>query len=229
MATFFPSRSFFENGGKIYFLRGRTGPTYVVTPNEKARIIRATRNLHLKMAAVIAGAFGGFGIFVVFLPEILDLPFNVAMVIMVVLTLGSLVPLGLTLRFHLTLQNQIRGILGTKNAVEFDFRKDTGRMPEKAKNEPEKTESPPPKKRLTLMDIVRKRERKARFFWVFFLGVVITSVGVTMLFGVEELTTKQFFIWVVWLMTGLGLLLVGMLGIIYRLKDRRTGEKDLRK
>jgi len=221
MAILFPKRSFFENAGKIYYLRGRGGPTYVVTGYEKAKIIRATQSLHLKMAAVIALAFGGFGVFVFFLPQIIDLPFDFAMAIMVALILGSLAPLGLTLKFHLTLQQQIRKILGTKTAVEFN-------MNETKKPAPEKPDMPQPQTRVSLMDIVRKRERKARFFWVFFMGVIITTIGVTMLMSIEDLSTKLLFIWVVWLMTGLGLLLVGTLGIIYRIKDSKTGEKDLR-
>lgn len=222
MARFFPNRSFVEKNGKIYFFRGRTGPTYEVTENEKAAIIALSRKLHLKMAGIIALAFAGFGVFVLFLPFILTLTFDLAMTIMIALILGSLAPLGLTLRFHLTHQKQIRGVLGKKTAIEFN-------MKEKTENTAEARKAPASQKQSNLMDIVQKRERQTRFFWVFFLGLIISSVGITMLISIEEPTTKMIFIWVLNLMTGLGLLLVGVLGLVYRWKDSRTAGQRNRK
>lgn len=221
MATFFPSRAFVNKNGKIYFFRARSGPPYEVTENEKTAIIALTHKLHLKMAGIIALSFAVFGIFILFLPQILTLTFDFAMTIMIALIVASLAPLGLTLRFHLTHQKQIREVLGKKTAVEF-------KMNEKIEKKTEARKAPPQKK-FKLMDTVHKRERQTRFFWVFFLGIIITSVGVTMLINIEEPSTKMIFIWVLNLMTGIGLLLVGLLGLIYRWKDSKSPERKLRK
>ena len=80
-----------------------------------------------------------------------------------------------------------------------------------------------------LMDTLQKRERHTRFFWVFFLGLIISSVGITMLVSIEEPSTKMIFFWVLNLMTGVGLLLVGVLGLVYRWKDSRTLSQKNRK
>lgn len=222
MATFFPKRSFYEKGKRIFFRRGPGGPTYEVTEGQRQKIVKATYRLHLKMVMIIALSFGGFGIFILFLPQVLDLPFETAMGIMLALILASLVPLGLTLRFHLAHQNQIRQVLGNKTSLEFEM---TGSETQKADiPKPEK-----PAQRKSLMDVVRQRERKVRFVWVFLLGIVFSTVGLTMLFSIEPLTMKALFIWVLFTMTGLGLLLVGTLGIIYRFRDSRSPEKHLRK
>ena len=222
MATFFPSRAFVKKNGKIYFFRAKRGPTYEVTEAEKEAIIALTHKLHWKMAGIIASAFSGFGIFILFLPQILTLTFDLALAIMIALILASLAPLGLTLRFHLTHQKQIRGVLGKKTSIEFSMKKTSEKEPEVRKNRP-------PQKNFRLMEILQKRERKTRFFWVFFLGIIITSVGITMLISIEEPSTKMIFIWVLNLMTGIGLLLVGFLGLGYRLKDSRSAERRNRK
>lgn len=222
MAAFFPKRAFVNKNGKIYFFRTRSGPTYEVTENEKTAIIALTHKLHYKMAGIIALSFAGFGIFVLFLPFILTLTFDLAMTIMIVFIVASLAPLGLTLRFHLTHQNQIRGVLGKKTAIEFN-------MKEKTEKDLEARTDPRPQKKFHLMDTLQKRERYTRFFWVFFLGLVISSVGITMLVSIEEPSTKMIFIWVLNLMTGVGLLLVGVLGLVYRWKDSRSAERRHRK
>lgn len=222
MATFFPRRAFVKKKGKIYFFRGKNGPTYAVTEAEKKAIIALTHKLHWKMAGIITLAFSGFGIFILFLPQILTLTFDLALAIMIALILASLAPLGLTLRFHLTHQKQIRGVLGKKTSIEF-------RMKKLQEKEPEVRKKMPPQKDFRLMEILRKRERQTRFFWVFFLGIAITAVGITMLISIEEPSTKMIFIWVLNLMTGVGLLLVGFLGLGYRLKDARSAERRHRK
>ncbi len=209
MATFFPSRAFVNKNGKIYFFRTRSGPTYEVNEEEKSAIIALTYKLHYKMAAIIGISFGGFGLFVLFLPTILTLTFDLAMMIMLALILGSLAPLGLTLRFHLTHQKNIRAVLGEKTAVDFNKEEQKEKIPKMAKPRPLQ-------KKFNLMDIVNKRERKARFFWVFFLGIIITTVGVTMLISLEDPSTKLIFIWTLNLITGIGLLLVGIFGLGYR-------------
>jgi len=222
MAAFFPNRSFVNKNGKIYFFRTRSGPTYEVTENEKTAIIALTRKLHYKMAGIIALSFTGFGIFVLFLPFILTLTFDLAMTTMIAFILASLAPLGLTLRFHLTHQKQIRGVLGKKTTIEFN-------MKEKTEKDLEAQTDKRLQKKFHLMDTLQKRERHTRFFWVFFLGLVISSVGITMLVTIEELSTKLIFFWVLNLMTGVGLLLVGFLGLLYRWKDSRTLSQRNRK
>ncbi|MEE8294663.1 MAG: hypothetical protein V3R64_03040 [Sphingomonadales bacterium] len=222
MATFFPRRAFVKKKGKIYFFRAKSGPTYEVTAAEKEAIIALTHKLHWKMSGIIALAFSGFGIFILFLPQILTLTFDLALAIMIALILASLAPLGLTLRFHLTHQKQIRGVLGKKTSIEFSMKKLTEKEPEVRKNMR-------PQKDFRLMEILRNRERQTRFFWVFFLGIIITTVGLTMLISIEEPSTKMIFIWVLNLMTGVGLLLVGFLGLVYRLKDSRSAERRHRK
>lgn len=222
MTTFFPSRAFVTKEGKIYFFRARNGPTYEVTENEKTAIIALTHRLHLKMIGIIALSFSGFGVFVFFLPQIITLSFDLAMSVMIALILASLAPLGLTLRFHLTHQKNIRGVLGKKTAVEFN-------MKENKEKDPETRKARPPQQKFNLMDIVQKRQRKTRFFWIFFLGIVISAVGVTMLVSIEEPSTKMIFIWVLNLMTGLGLLLVGFIGLGYRWSDSRGPEGKRRK
>ncbi|MHA1544052.1 MAG: hypothetical protein ACTSU8_02850, partial [Alphaproteobacteria bacterium] len=109
-----------------------------------------------------------------------------------------------------------------KTAVEFN-------MKENKEKDPETRKTQPPQKKFKLMDIVQKRQRKTRFFWIFFLGIVISAVGVTMLVSIEEPSTKMIFIWVLNLMTGLGLLLVGFIGLGYRWSDSRGPEGKRRK
>lgn len=222
MATFFPKRSFYEEGKKIFFRRGPGGPTYEVTASQRLQIIKATHRLHLKMALIIVFSFAAFGIFILFLPRVLDLPFELAMGIMLALIVASLAPLGLTLRFHLAHQKQIRKVLGKKTSLEYEMT-----ATETGKTNPQRP--PKPAKRGSLMDVVRQRERKVRFVWVFLLGIIFSSLGITMLASSETLTMKTLFIWVLFTMTGLGLLLVGTLGIIYRFRDSRSPEKHLRK
>jgi len=225
---FFPSKAFVKTGGKIFFFRGRLGATYEVSEAERAAIIKKAYDLHWKMAALIVLAFGGFGIFVIFLPDILFLPFAFAMAVMGGLTILSLLPLGLMLKFHLDFQTQVREVLGDKTAVDLEM---TNPSPEKpAEGTPEKPEAAAAeaKPQPSLSDQERSQERKVRFFWVFFLGIIITTIGATMLFGSGELETKMLFIWTVWTMTGLGFLVSGVMGIYYRFKDDKSGERKFR-
>lgn len=196
MATFFPHRSFTEKDKKIFFHRQKRGPTYEVTWAEREQITSLMHRLHFLMATVVFGFALVLAVVIVFLPIILDMSFGIALVLLLLMGMASLAPFLLMVKFHLDFQKDVRKILGDRLAVEFSFPK------------------APPQTRAEA-----KRENFLRFVVVFLLGTAITALGLTMLFGSDFLPFRMKLIWTMDLITGLGLLIVGFIGLALRYKD----------
>lgn len=197
MALAFKSQPFEERNGKIYFRRGRTGPVYEITEDEKTTLAREAGTLRQQMIVLISAFALLFIATLLFLPQILDMSYQMALMIIFVLLFVSIIPFLLLVKFHLGHQKKIRNILGTRNAV----------SPESL------NAKSPAQKRLGV--------NTGRLAIIFLLGVAITTVGIVMLFSGDDLPFRKQLIWWMNLLTGSLLTGLGLYGLL-RKKPERT-------
>ncbi|MCH8081748.1 MAG: hypothetical protein IID52_05115 [Proteobacteria bacterium] len=193
MAKFMTYQPFEQRGGKIYFRRGRSGPVYEVSEKEKAALVKAAGALRRQMTILIGAFFMVFAVTILLLPQIIDLNYGMALMVIAGLLFVSILPFFLLVKFHLIHQKKIRHILGTRKAL----------LPENTKaREPRKT-SPE-----------RLGVNTNRLILIFLLGVAITTVGVVMLFSGEEMPFRKQLIWWMNLITGSMLTGLGLYGLL---------------
>ncbi len=199
MAILSKFQPFEEQGGKIYFRRGRAGPFYEVSEKEKTALVKEAGVLRRQMI-ILTGAF--FIVFVVTLllvPEILELNYWAALMVVISLLLVSLLPFFLLVKFHLIHQKKIRNILGAREAL----------SPVNIKAKKIRKTSPE-----TL------GVNTNRLIIIFLLGVAIATVGIVMLFFGEEMPFRKQLIWWMNLLTGSLMAGLGLYGLLRKKPEK---------
>jgi len=207
MASKAKSKDFEERGGKIYFRRGRSGPLYEVSGEEKDALLKEVAVLRRNMVILVVSFVLVFAATVLLLPVILDLSFQAALMVMFGLMFVSLLPFFLMVRFHLGHQQKVRGILGARE----------GFNPAALEAlETPASETPKPAEPVD----ARQGVNSGKLVAIFLVGVAITTIGVVMLYYGGDLPFRKQLIWWMNIVTGSMLTGLGFYGLI-RKKPRK--------
>lgn len=191
---------FEEAEGKIYFRRARTGPVYEISAAERTTLRVEMKNLRLKMTGVIAFFVAMFLATIFFMPQILQLNFNFALMVVVVMLALGIAPFLVMVKLHLIHQRRVRGILGKRQALSPNANAAIA-----VKAAPAATQG----------------INSGRLAVIFLLGVAITTVGIVMLFSGEDVPFRKQLIWWMNLVTGALLSGLGLYGLV-RKKPSQT-------
>jgi len=220
MADNAKSKDFEDRGSKIYFRRGRLGPFYQVSVEEKAALLKQAARLRRNMIILVSSFAVVFAATLWLLPAILDLTFQTAIMVVFGLVFVSFVPFYLMIRFHLGHQKKIRGILGAREGIS---RAELDALDAAApKTSAEATPAAKAPAKAKAVD-PRKGVNSGRLAAVFLLGVAITSIGAAMLYFSPDLPFRKQLIWWMNIITGSMLTGLGLWGLL-RKKPEKPSE-----